>query len=691
MGKWIGKEAVCCHCFRELPADVASSCPYCGYGLALDEERYPLALPRGTILDRRFYIGHVLGQGGFGITYTALDLEGRRRAAVKEYLPEMIAVRIGEKNVHAVSGQREDSFRYGMQCFLKEAQTLAQFRENAEIVHVYHYFEANGTAYFVMDYVEGISFQKYIQNHGGKISWQDAQRLLFPIMDALEAVHGKGIIHRDATPDNILVTRDGTAKLLDFGAARYSLGDQSRSLDVVLKHGFAPKEQYTRHGRQGPYTDVYTLAATFYYAVTGRRPPDSIDRLEQDGLVLPGRLGIQLPERVEKAVAKGLSVQPRDRYQNMAAFKQGLQHLSTGDAEATQKKINPAKIGLAMAAALVLSVAKSTSLPAVFSAYTVSENSSETDFDKEDADHNRRGGLSGDEDSTIGNITEGGLAAEDGRYSYYATVGGLLKVAKDTGAVKILDQSFAESLNVYDGWIYYLVSGTVFRVPADGSKKPQKVSVQEKDKKYASMYIDIAEAVVYLTYESSSSSFTLLCADLDNWNASELVSGISWNAYTICGGWVYYQNAEDNYFYKTRADGTGKRTCLSRLCLRAPIVSGGWIYGYTPGNSICRIALDGSTEETICKNCLDSSISGMNIKDGRLYFYNIVQAAEKGSVFVMNLDGTELQELYTASKAGDYFYSLNFLENEMAAGYCEGQRLTGTVVVNLQTGEQVAY
>ena len=211
-----------------------------------------------------------------------------------------------------------------MECFLSEAKTLAEFIGNENIVRIHSYFEENGTAYFVMEYVEGKSFQTYLKECGGKIGWEEAGRILFPIMDALGAVHAKGIIHRDVTPDNIFLTEGGGVKLLDFGAARYSLGDRSRSLDVVLKHGYAPKEQYTRRGRQGAYTDVYSVAACFYFAVTGHKPPDSIERMDEDDLIPPSSLGVKVDEAREDALLKGLSVQAADRYQNMADFKAAM-------------------------------------------------------------------------------------------------------------------------------------------------------------------------------------------------------------------------------------------------------------------------------------------------------------------------------------------------------------------------------
>lgn len=290
--------------------------------MALDE-RYPLALSEGTILAGQYIIEKILGQGGFGITYCATDHKTGQRVAVKEFFPDALAYRDGT-TVISYPGERTENYDYGKENFLQEAQTLAQFIGNENIVRIHSYFEENETAYFVMDYIEGISFDEYLKEKGGRISVEETEKILIPIMDALDAVHSKGIVHRDVTPDNIYICNDGTVKLLDFGAARYSLGDKSRSLDVILKHGFAPKEQYTRRGKQGPYTDIYSLAATFYFAITGKRPPDSVDRLDEDDLIPPSTLGIEITDYQEKALYQALAVQPYERFQSMAVFKKVL-------------------------------------------------------------------------------------------------------------------------------------------------------------------------------------------------------------------------------------------------------------------------------------------------------------------------------------------------------------------------------
>lgn len=286
-------------------------------------EKYPLALAEGTILAGQYIIDKALGQGGFGITYMATDHNTGGKVAVKEFFPDSMATR-NQTTVVPFTGERSENFTYGKTCFLQEAETLAQFIGVENIVKIHSYFEENGTAYFVMDFVEGISFDQYIKDNGGKVSYQVAEDILIKIIDALAVVHSKGIVHRDVTPDNIYITNDGTVKLLDFGAARYSIGDKSRSLDVVLKHGFAPKEQYTRHGKQGPFTDVYTVGASFYFAITGKRPPDSIDRIEEDDLVPPSSLGVDIPANKEDAILKAMSVQPGERFQTMDAFRQAL-------------------------------------------------------------------------------------------------------------------------------------------------------------------------------------------------------------------------------------------------------------------------------------------------------------------------------------------------------------------------------
>ena len=372
---------LCYNCFKEKP-EGNGPCPYCGFDLEENVKKYPVALRAGTILNGRYMVGRVLGQGGFGITYLAWDESLKARVAVKEYMPNDMAARMGTTVSVAMKSRAED-FAYGLERFQEEARTLAKFMGQPNIAGVTDYFDENGTSYFVMDYIEGISFKTYIANAGGKVSVEEALNVMIPVLRALTAVHAEGFIHRDVTPDNIYITKDGNVKLLDFGSARYSLGDKSKSLDVVLKVGYAPKEQYTRRGRQGPYTDVYSFAACLYAAITGFLPPESLERLDHDELVPPSQAGVKIPLYLERAILKGLAVQPEDRFQTAGEFlevleSQEVEELTGGSPKeeaagtkgetgkrsgarknggAGQKKPSPGKIAGAAAAALIFAAA----------------------------------------------------------------------------------------------------------------------------------------------------------------------------------------------------------------------------------------------------------------------------------------------------------------------------------------------
>ena len=309
---------LCYNCFAQLQ-QTGGECPYCGFDPSDNAERYPLALPMGCVLAGRYIVGRVLGQGGFGITYLAFDRRLQMKVAVKEFMPAEIARRAG-LTVCVTMQSKEEAFEYGLARFQDEARTLARFIGSPNIASTIDFFDENGTSYFVMEYIEGISFKNYIANHGGKVRVEEAYRVLCSVLQALTTVHNAGLVHRDVTPDNIYISKNGTVKLLDFGSARYSLGDKSHSLDVILKVGYAPKEQYIRRSRQGPFTDVYSAAACFYAAVTGFLPPESLERLEEDSLLPLPQAGVPVPEWLNQAILKAMAVRAEDRYQTAAEF-----------------------------------------------------------------------------------------------------------------------------------------------------------------------------------------------------------------------------------------------------------------------------------------------------------------------------------------------------------------------------------
>ena len=316
---------LCYNCFQDRP-EGGGPCPYCGFDLEENAKKFPVALRAGTILNNRYIVGRVLGQGGFGITYLAWDTKLEAKMAIKEFMPGELATRVDGTTVSVMAESKTEAFSYGAERFQEEARTLAKFIGNPNIAGVSDCFDENDTSYFVMDYIEGISFKTYIANQGGKVSVEDALNVMIPVLRALTAVHAEGFIHRDVTPDNIYITKDGMVKLLDFGSARYSIGDKSKSLDVILKVGYAPKEQYIRRSRQGPFTDVYSCAACFYAAITGYLPPESLERLDKDELQPISALGIAIPEYLDKAILKGLAVQPEDRFQSAAEFLEAIEN-----------------------------------------------------------------------------------------------------------------------------------------------------------------------------------------------------------------------------------------------------------------------------------------------------------------------------------------------------------------------------
>ena len=308
---------LCYGCFREREG--AGPCPHCGFDIANPKHPY-IALPIGTILNGRYLTGRVLGVGGFGITYLAFDMTLEICVAVKEYLPSGIAIRDADHYTMTVSSDEEQT-RYdtGATKFLDEARILAKLRKVPNIVTVHDYFRENNTAYFVMEYIEGMDLMKYTNARGGKLPFDEALALLLPIMKSLAAVHNQNLLHRDISPDNIIVMQDGSTRILDFGAARLAI-DNDKSKSIILKHGFAPEEQYRKHGNQGPWSDEYALAATMYLILTGIMPPDAIERVHEDTLVSPIDLGVSMPPYANDALMKALSVHASGRFPDMKSF-----------------------------------------------------------------------------------------------------------------------------------------------------------------------------------------------------------------------------------------------------------------------------------------------------------------------------------------------------------------------------------
>lgn len=313
----------CIYCMNSLP-EGSSVCPHC-----LKSQDYncpPHHLLPGTRLSTngRYVVGASIGNGGFAITYVAKDLLLGIKVAIKEFFPSGFVTRShasGEKTVTAITN-RSNFFEYGKRRMLDEARTLARFADEPCIVGVRDCFEENNTAYIVMEFIDGQTLESRLKQTG-RMSVNDTIKLLRPVMGALQKVHGTGIIHRDISPSNIMVSGNRTV-LIDFGAARQFSGEDVNTMTVFLKHGYAPEEQYRSKGKQGPWTDIYALSATIYRCITGQKPEEATERVYADNTKRPGELGVAISTEQENAIMKGLAVKATDRYHDLSDFIQAL-------------------------------------------------------------------------------------------------------------------------------------------------------------------------------------------------------------------------------------------------------------------------------------------------------------------------------------------------------------------------------
>ncbi len=303
------KKKLCGNCFAAMKGSV---CPRCGYR-EVHEKPDIDALPVGTELHGRYIVGRLLGRGGFGMIYLAYDRSSDRTVAIKEYYPDGTAVRSGDNTtVEPMTSQQAESFDAGKKRFEMEAQIISRFRESSEIIGIYDVFEENRSAYYAMDFVRGASLKDMTVKYG-KTTPEHAVYIAVKLLPALEIMHREQILHRDVSPDNIMLCPDGAVRLIDFGAAR-QLTDTTQSLSVILKQGFAPLEQYQRRGKQGGWTDIYSLGASLYYALTGLTPDDPLTRLEDNSVFEKGLS--ELPDKLAVILRKACSVRSDERYQN---------------------------------------------------------------------------------------------------------------------------------------------------------------------------------------------------------------------------------------------------------------------------------------------------------------------------------------------------------------------------------------
>jgi len=329
------------NCFTQHAAP-ANPCPACGYN-EFAKELQPQHLRPRTILNGKYLLGRVLGQGGFGITYIGWDLNLDIKVAVKEYYPSGFVTReatsVGSATIQPFSGSQGDYFIRGRDKFIEEAKTLAKFFSLPGIVTIKDFFTENGTAYISMEFIEGQELKDYVIQMGGKLPAQQVFELIKPVMYSLAEVHKIGLIHRDISPDNIMIGKDGVLKLLDFGAAKDFSDSGNKSMSVMLKLGYAPEEQYRTRGNQGPWTDVYALSATIYYCITGMVPEESVERVRFDEVKPPSMLGIAIDPTQEAALMRGMAVFQEYRFQNVPELYSSLYDAQTAVSAAVQTPV----------------------------------------------------------------------------------------------------------------------------------------------------------------------------------------------------------------------------------------------------------------------------------------------------------------------------------------------------------------
>lgn len=290
------------------------------------------ALPNGFKLLGEYEIESMLGHGGFGITYLAKDLKLDHQVAIKEYLPNELAVRDGVSTVYAKSTTDEEAFGWGLQRFIMEAQTLARFH-HAGIIRVLRFFEANHTAYMVMEYQDGENLASYLKTHS--LSEEQLLQFIQPLLDGLEEIHQTGFLHRDIKPDNIYVRTDGSPVLLDFGAARYAVRQKSTSLTSIITPGYAAFEQYDDKSPQGAWSDIYSLGGVLYYIVSGNRPHEAVGRLRRDEMprtadVAKGKYNPGFLQAIDWALTLDEQARPQSVTEwRQALFAQPINLLST--------------------------------------------------------------------------------------------------------------------------------------------------------------------------------------------------------------------------------------------------------------------------------------------------------------------------------------------------------------------------
>ena len=320
------EEKLCPVCFQEtMEHGICRNCGYDSESASIEESH----LRPFTILNAKYLLGKSLGQGGFGITYLAKNMQNGSRCCIKEYFPSnLIRGRSADDTIVLKDEENRTEYEDGKQHFIEEARTLQELRGNVSVVDIQDFFEENGTAYFVMELIEGCNLRIFKKDHSAEQTFKMALQMLLLIGSALAEVHRFGMIHGDISPENILITQDGEIKLIDFGAARsFRRGGSKKEKKVYLKPNYAPYEQYTLKPCQGPWTDIYALAATFYYIVSGQKMLDALSRAKGENYPSLHSLSSAVSRPLSDVIDRALAFDYHDRYRSMMEFLDALEQV----------------------------------------------------------------------------------------------------------------------------------------------------------------------------------------------------------------------------------------------------------------------------------------------------------------------------------------------------------------------------
>lgn len=319
----LNNKSICPNCFEMGYQD--GVCPKCGYQSKYDVKS-DMALPHQVILNGRYLIGKVLGEGGFGITYKACDTIGGGICAIKEYVPSGLSYRTEDKiTMGVITEEAEHAYQAGLKRFIEEAQILSKLGQLPTVVHITDCFKENQTAYFAMEFLDGATLRQIVRASKSRLPVSEITDIILKVATAMDVIHKKtNILHRDISPENIYITKDKQVKLIDFGSAKQNAADKERDYSVVLKLKFSPPEQFSSKMKQGTYTDVYALASTYYYSLTGISLPTAVDRLSGKAYVPLKQLNIPVSDKLSDAVDKALELKSADRTQTMQEFIDGI-------------------------------------------------------------------------------------------------------------------------------------------------------------------------------------------------------------------------------------------------------------------------------------------------------------------------------------------------------------------------------